>query len=166
MEGYMSILWVQPDFKAAWALIPMLQTAGIKVTHAESLGEAAESAKSHPYDAVVLEIVPSGENTGLELIEIIREHIGNPHEVRCVPIVVFSSDASIDTKVAALELGANDYLTTPLDPRELIVRIERHVDSRDRWRLEGKLNAESPHGPRVLQLPSSRDKSHLRLVPP
>ena len=50
-----------------------------------------------------------------------------------VPIVVLSADSEVDDKVLLLELGADDYVTKPFSPKELLARVRRAMRSREMW---------------------------------
>ncbi len=71
--------------------------------------------KLKPYDLVILDLTLPGMD-GLEVCEAIRER-------QDIPIIISSARSDVTDKVNALELGADDYLPKPYDPRELEARI-------------------------------------------
>jgi len=98
-----------------------------RVDTAASAGEAlTKLARTHP-DLILLDLgLPDMD--GLEVIRSIRRHQGTP-------IVVLSARGSERDKVAALDLGADDYLTKPFGVDELLARVRvalRHGRGIDR----------------------------------
>jgi DNA-binding response OmpR family regulator len=64
-------------------------------------------------------------------------------EMPSVPIVVLSANADVDDKVVLLELGADDYVTKPFSPKELLARVRRAM--RRSIQAAGTAEAASPH---------------------
>ena len=92
-----------------------LEKAGHRVTEAQDGAEAYSLFRSRPFDLAVLDILMP-EDDGLHLCRKIREHSQLPI------IFVSSRDDELD-RVLGLELGADDYLTKPFSPRELVARV-------------------------------------------
>ena len=92
-----------------------LQGHGFRVETAETAQEALERFERFRPDVVLLDLILPDQH-GREVIRAIREHSG-------VPIIVLSARGEEAEKVAALELGADDYLTKPFGVRELLARI-------------------------------------------
>lgn len=67
-------------------------------------------------DALILDIIVSGSMDGLELCQKIRT-------ISEMPIIFVSEKADVADRIIGLESGADDYLTKPFDPRELVVRL-------------------------------------------
>ena len=80
--------------------------------------EGLESLRQAPPDVVVLDLKLPGLS-GKELCRFIKA------EMPSVPIVVLSANADVDDKVLLLELGADDYVTKPFSPKELLARVRR-----------------------------------------
>ena len=82
-----------------------------------NFNDASEKVMLHSYDLLVLDIgLPDGN--GLDLINQVKTNIEN------CGILILSAKNSIDDKVNGLDLGADDYLTKPFHPAELIARIK------------------------------------------
>jgi len=82
-------------------------------------GEAGlESFRQEPPNVVVLDLKLPGLS-GKELCRSFKT------EMPYVPIVVLSANADVDDKVVLLELGADDYVTKPFSPKELLARVRR-----------------------------------------
>ena len=98
------------------ALRVVLREAGYDVVPASTAAEALDSAAVHKLDAAIVDIVlPDGD--GVDVARRIREW-------SAMPILVLSAVGEEDEKVRALEAGADDYVTKPFGPRELIARLE------------------------------------------
>ncbi|MEX2257321.1 MAG: response regulator transcription factor [Woeseia sp.] len=122
-----SVLVVEDNEHTAYMLEFILRRAGYAVTVAPD-GRAAATIidESSPVDAVVLDLMlpyVSGE----DLILKIREQAG----WRTIPVLVLSGRILEQDIVNALELGANDYLTKPFRPPELLARLKRMIATRE-----------------------------------
>jgi len=67
------------------------------------------------FDLIVLDIMLPGEN-GLSLCRFVSEHFG-------IPVILLTAVSEQADRVAGLEIGADDYVVKPFDPRELVARI-------------------------------------------
>ncbi len=96
-----------------------LEKAGYAVIEAKDGREALQACAANQFDAVVLDIVMP-EQDGLEVCRQLRSG-----KVRSnLPILFLSSrDEELD-KIIGLELGADDYVTKPFSPRELVSRVK------------------------------------------
>jgi two-component system OmpR family response regulator len=97
------------------ALSRYLQDNGLKVTMAESASSARRVLSQREIDLVVLDIMMPGED-GLSLCRSVREHRGTP-------VIFLSARTEELDRIVGLEVGADDYLTKPFSPRELLARI-------------------------------------------
>ena len=61
-----------------------------------------------------------------------HEILGKVREISSLPIIYLSSDTSVDAKVEALNAGADDYMTKPFSPSELVARVKAHLARYDR----------------------------------
>lgn len=116
-------------------IVQQLRQEHYEVVAAGSLGELYQALSVHAADLIVLDLnLPDGD--GLTLCRELRAE-GND-----VPIIMVSARGSAIDRVLGLELGADDYLTKPFEPRELLVRIRNllrrsHADEPDRQRDKG-----------------------------
>ena len=109
------ILLVDDEVSIQRALAPLLRSRGYVVDVAGSGGEALRKAGEHPPDLVVLDLgLPDIEGT--EVCRRLRA-------VSATPIIILSARGREADKVAALDLGADDYVTKPFGPEELLARI-------------------------------------------
>ena len=88
---------------------------GLKATAAESAAHARKTLKAASIDLVVLDIMMPGED-GLSLCRHLVE-AGN------MPVILLTAMAEETDRVIGLEIGADDYVTKPFNPRELLARI-------------------------------------------
>lgn len=107
---------VEDDIELAEVLTQYLKNYNIEVTNFEDPYLALSSLRLKKYDLIILDLTLPGMD-GLDVCKnIVKEHD--------IPIIISSARSDITDKVTALELGADDYLPKPYDPRELEVRIK------------------------------------------
>jgi two-component system OmpR family response regulator len=114
-----NIAMVEDDIELAIILTQYLSKFNIKVTNYEDPFVAISAIELGSFDLVILDLTLPGID-GLEVCKELRSNIKNSN----IPIIVSSARSDITDKVTALELGADDYLPKPYDPRELEVRIK------------------------------------------
>jgi DNA-binding response OmpR family regulator len=71
-------------------------------------------------DVVLLDLHLPGQDSGVDLLKIVRSHSSS----RFVPVLMVSGDDEENAKVTSLEIGADDYVVKPINPRELVARGE------------------------------------------
>ena len=99
-----------------------LQKEGFQAETAADGWEALEKVADNPPDLLILDWMLPGVD-GLEVCRRLRD---NP-ETRNLPIIMLTARGEEVDKVLGLELGANDYVTKPFSPRELLARIKAHL---------------------------------------
>jgi two-component system KDP operon response regulator KdpE len=98
------------------ALRFVMREAGFEALPAETAAEALRVATLQRPDAAILDLVlPDGD--GVEVCRALREWSD-------IPILVLSAIGDEEQKVRALEAGADDYVTKPFSPRELVARLQ------------------------------------------
>lgn len=111
-----TVLVVDDDADIRELIVGQLAQENYRLLSAANLGELRQMLRDHPVDLIVLDLnLPDGD--GLSLC---RELRGEGSDVQI--IMVTARGSAID-RVLGLELGADDYLTKPFEPRELLVRI-------------------------------------------
>jgi two-component system KDP operon response regulator KdpE len=144
----MRILLVDDDVSIQRAVAPLLRSRGYEVDVVGTGAEAASAAIDHAPDLVVLDLgLPDLE--GVEVCRRIRKHSK-------MPIVILSARASEAEKVAALDIGADDYVTKPFSAEELLARI--------RVALRRVAETETPEPERVEVGDLTIDYSRHRVV--
>ncbi|PZQ15916.1 MAG: DNA-binding response regulator [Ancylobacter novellus] len=109
------LLVVDDDGRIRSLLHRFLSQNGYRVTVAASAAEARQRLDSLAFDLLVLDVMMPGEN-GLDLAKAVRAR--SP-----VPILMLTARSEPDDRIAGLETGADDYLTKPFNPRELLLRV-------------------------------------------
>lgn len=110
------IFLVEDDTEIAKNLSLLLQNEGFRVTHAASQAEAIELMNTNTYDLVLLDIsLPDGN--GFAVCTAIREEFN-------IPVIFLTASGDEASVVTGLNMGADDYITKPFRPRELIARIK------------------------------------------
>jgi DNA-binding response OmpR family regulator len=97
-----------------------LKGAGYEVITAADGEEALKKARSLLPDLIILDLMLP-EVDGLEVCKILRRD----SRVSAVPIIMLTAKAAEIDRVLGLELGADDYVTKPFSPRELVLRVKR-----------------------------------------
>ncbi len=100
------------------------------VTTAKSAEDAIEKIKIIKFDLIVLDIMMPGKN-GLEFIEENKKKLDTP-------IILLTAKGGTEERVEGLEMGADDYLPKPFEPKELILRIKNIINKtnkRDQKRI-------------------------------
>src|SRR4051794_17241757 len=92
-------------------------THGYAAIGAESASVAREKAASHPVDLALVDIHMPGED-GLSLARHLRERYAS------IAIVMLTSACTVVDRIVGLEMGADDYVSKPFDPRELVARVK------------------------------------------
>ena len=110
------IAMIEDDVELAEILTEYLKQFNIEVTNYDEPFLALSSLKVNTYDLVILDLTLPGMD-GLDVCKAIVKDFD-------IPIIISSARSDITDKVTALQLGADDYLPKPYDPRELEVRIK------------------------------------------
>ena len=109
------ILLVEDDASLQRSLGDYLRYEGFDVTLTGTLKDA-RAATITSYQLLILDwMLPDGQ--GIDFLRELR------HRGHVIPSIVLTARAELIDKVTALELGANDYMTKPFEPRELLARI-------------------------------------------
>ena len=117
MNNYLAHILVVDDDKGIRSLVKKyLSENQYLVNTASSAEDAFEKIKIIKFDLIILDIMMPGKN-GLEFIE---EHKSNIN----TPIILLTAKGDADERVAGLEIGADDYLPKPFEPKELVLRIK------------------------------------------
>jgi two-component system phosphate regulon response regulator OmpR len=109
------VLVVDDDRRLRDLLARFLGDHGYRVTTAASAAEARAKTESLVFDALVLDVMMPGES-GFDYARKVREHSR-------IPILMLTARADATDRVTGLEIGADDYLSKPFEPRELILRL-------------------------------------------
>lgn len=122
----MKILICEDEEIMLTALEFRLRKQGFSVVKAENGKEAIEQIKSEKPNIIIADIMMP-HVSGLELIQFVREDLKDNE----TPIIIISALEYDDIVLEAFRLGANDFITKPFKPNELILRIKRIVQEQE-----------------------------------
>ncbi len=109
------LLIVDDDTRIRDLLKRYLMEQGFRVTVAGDAAEARRKLAGLSFDLLILDVMMPGES-GLSLTQSL-------YQDKTVPVILLTARAEADSRIAGLEAGADDYLSKPFDPRELVLRI-------------------------------------------
>jgi two-component system phosphate regulon response regulator OmpR len=109
------LLVVDDDRRIRDLLSRFLATEGYRITTAETAMEARAKLTGLSFDLLILDVMMPGE-TGFELAKSIRQS-------STVPILRLTARDGAESRISGLEIGADDYVSKPFEPRELSLRI-------------------------------------------
>jgi len=113
------ILIVDDDLETLRLVGLMLQRQGYQIVSARNGNEGITQAKSEKPDLIILDIMmPDLDGY------VVTQKLRNDPETANIPILMFTAKSQVDDKVAGYEAGADDYLTKPVHPAELIAHIK------------------------------------------
>ena len=116
-ENRAHLLLVDDDVRILSLLSAYLSQNNFLISSAHNSTEARCLLDYFEFDLLVIDIMMPGEN-GLELLENIRKRTN-------VPAIFLSAKGESKDKISGLEIGADDYLSKPFEPKELLLRLER-----------------------------------------
>ncbi len=114
------ILIIEDDLDIAELERDYLQLNGYKVDIVQDGLTGAQKAASGVYDAIVVDLMLPGKD-GFDIIRDIRKN-------QEIPVLVVSAKTEEIDKIRGLDVGADDYLTKPFSPAELVARIKAHLN--------------------------------------
>jgi two-component system OmpR family response regulator len=118
-DPVLTALLVEDDARLAALTADYLGGYGVVVTRAEDGPSGLQEALRHRYDVVLLDLMLPGKD-GLDVCRELRAHSD-------VPVIVLTARGEEADRVMGLDLGADDYLSKPFSPRELLARIQALV---------------------------------------
>lgn len=152
------ILVVDDDQKIRDLLGRYLLENGFRVTAASDAGTARAAMRGLSFDLVLLDVMMPGE-TGLSLAKDLKS---KSH----VPICLLTARAEAEHRIEGLEIGVEDYVTKPFEPRELLLRL-RNILRRGQPAANGGADDEIRMGPYTFILSRGelkRDDETIKLT--
>ena len=110
------ILVVDDDDRIRELIKQYLNDKNFIVTTAINSEDAKLKIKNFKFDLIILDVMMPGQ-TGFELTREIKKEI-------TVPIILLTAKGEVENRIKGLELGADDYLGKPFEPKELLLRIK------------------------------------------
>ncbi len=124
------ILVVDDDDKIRNLLKDYLSDSNYIVSTAENADQAKTKLKYFKFDILILDIMMPGQD-GYELTKDIRKDIK-------VPIILLTAKGEVEDRIKGLELGADDYISKPFEPKELLLRIKNIIKNNTKIDLNSK----------------------------
>lgn len=110
-----AILVVDDDIELTDLLKQYLESEGFEVSCVHDGEAAVKKALNQPFDAIILDVMLPKMN-GFEVLKAIREHVQ-------IPVLMLTARGDDIDRIVGLEIGADDYLAKPCNPRELVARL-------------------------------------------
>ena len=102
------------------------------VSTAENAIQAKERLKIIKFDIIILDVMMPGQN-GYELTNELKKNIK-------IPIILLTAKGEVENRIKGLELGADDYIGKPFEPKELLLRINNILSKKNKIDLKSKHN--------------------------
>ncbi len=115
------ILVVDDDIKIKELIKQFLIENGFIVSTASNAEEAKEKIDIFNFNLIVLDVMMPGQS-GYDLTKEIKQS-------RSIPIILLTAKGEVENRIHGLELGADDYLGKPFEPKELLLRIKNVINS-------------------------------------
>ncbi|MFV0626739.1 MAG: response regulator [Alphaproteobacteria bacterium] len=128
------ILVVDDDTRLRSLLQRYLRESDFVVSIAKDAADAREMLKFYEFDLLIVDIMMPNE-TGLEFLKSIRKD-------NAVPVILLTAMGETSDRIGGLELGADDYMAKPFEPKELLLRINNIIKrkSGEKTVSQNKLN--------------------------
>lgn len=138
------ILVVDDEPSLLDALQYSFQREGFQVTGARDGSEALRSVEKEAPDLMILDLMLPGMD-GLEVLRRLRAR-------RCsIPVILLTAKDEVIDRVVGLEVGADDYVTKPFSPRELVARVKAHFRRQEYLEMGGSKGGDQ--APKILSFP-------------
>ena len=124
------ILIVDDDDRIRNLLRDYLSENGYIISTAENAEQAKEKIKYLKFDIIILDVMMPGQN-GYELTKEIKKQIK-------IPIILLTAKGEVENRIMGLELGADDYIGKPFEPKELLLRIKNIIRKNIKINLKSK----------------------------
>ena len=119
------VLVVDDDRNAVDILDRLLKKEGFDVVRAQSGAEALELATKSQIDVILLDVMMP-QMSGFEVCEKLR----NDTRTRDIPVILLTAKDDMETRVVGMKLGVSEFLTKPINKRELFTRIRAQIHQR------------------------------------
>jgi len=130
MDNLNHILVVDDDDRIRSLLKEYLNEKNFLVSTAQNAEEAKTKLGHFKFDLIVLDVMMPGQS-GYELTKEIKGK-------NCPPIILLTAKGEVENRIKGLELGADDYLGKPFEPKELLLRIKNIISKKFKIDLEKK----------------------------
>ena len=122
MDSLTHILVVDNDDRIRSLLKEYLNDNNLMVSTAQNSDEAKIKLNHFKFDLIVLDVMMPGQN-GYELTKEIKKYNNTP-------IILLTAKGEVENRIKGLELGADDYIGKPFEPKELLLRIKNIISKK------------------------------------
>src|SRR5262245_9198351 len=119
------VLVVDDDKHAVEILYRLLEKEGFEVLRAQSGREALDVVGSNRVDVILLDVMMP-EMDGFQVCEALR----GAERTRDIPVILLTAKDDMETRVLGMKLGVSEFLTKPINKRELFARIRAQLHQR------------------------------------
>ena len=124
------ILIVDDDDRIRNLLKDYLSENNYAVSTAENADQAKEKLQFIKFDIIILDVMMPGQN-GYELTKEVKKLLKTP-------IILLTAKGEVENRIKGLELGADDYIGKPFEPKELLLRIKNIINKSNKIDLKTK----------------------------
>jgi two-component system phosphate regulon response regulator OmpR len=124
------ILIVDDDDRIRDLLKDFLTANNYIVSTAENADQAKNKLEYLKFDIIILDVMMPGQN-GYDLTLEIKKKMK-------IPIILLTAKGEVENRIKGLEIGADDYLGKPFEPKELLLRIKNIINKDDKIKLSSK----------------------------
>jgi len=136
MDEFLAHILVVDDDEGIRSLVKKyLDENKYLVTTSDSAEDASEKVKIIKFDLIILDIMMPGKN-GLEFIQENKKELDTP-------IILLTAKGQANERVEGLEIGADDYLPKPFEPKELLLRIKNIIVKTKKYELKRVIKFEN-----------------------
>ncbi len=129
-NNQLHVLIVDDDDRIRDLLKDYLKNNNYIVSTAENADQAKIKLRYLKFDILILDVMMPGQN-GYELTKEIKKNIN-------VPIILLTAKGEVENRIKGLELGADDYIGKPFEPKELLLRIKNIIKYNNKINLNSK----------------------------
>ena len=146
MNSYIAHVLVVDDDEGIRSLVKkFLNKKNYLVTTANNAENAYEKVKIIKFDLIILDIMMPGKS-GLEFLNEYKKDINTP-------VILLTAKGEPNERIEGLEMGADDYLPKPFEPKELVLRIKNIINKTKKDSLKRIITVSYTH----LTLPTNRE---------
>tara|TARA_X000000368_G_scaffold197971_1_gene156295 strand:- start:124 stop:801 length:678 start_codon:yes stop_codon:yes gene_type:complete len=124
------ILVVDDDDRIRSLLKEYLNDNNYIVSTSQDSKNAKLKIDQFKFDLIVLDVMMPGQN-GYDLTKEIKKNIN-------IPIILLTAKGEVENRIKGLELGADDYISKPFEPKELLLRIKNIINKNNKIDLKAK----------------------------
>ena len=129
------ILIVDDDTRICELLEKFLSKNGYLTTSVHSAEKARRLLSGLEFDLIILDVMMPGES-GLSLTKEVKRN-------KPIPIILLTAKGEVEDRIEGLEIGADDYLSKPFEPKELLLRIRNIINKTSTKNIKNKIQLDN-----------------------